>query len=75
MGLSPNEGNEVALGEGGVGTLAFGSKEDAGDAGVSAFAPGQKDPEDYFTRTALDESLFKIVEKRYQAKSRDWIKP
>jgi hypothetical protein len=54
-----------------------GSREPA--AQNAAFARGQgprtmgtADPEDYFTRVSLDESIFKIVTRRYRAKATAW---
>lgn len=52
------------------GSLSFG--DDSAQGGMDVM--GSEDPEDYFARTNLDESLFKIVEKRYRSKSTDWIK-
>jgi hypothetical protein len=44
-----------------------------GDAsGANAKTAGTTDPEDYFTRTGLGESLFKTVERKYREKSRTW---
>jgi hypothetical protein len=33
---------------------------------------GSEDPMDYFARLSLGDSLFKIVERRYQAKQVSW---
>ena len=49
--------------------------QSAKDGLTSAFTPGTTDPEDYFTRTHLNDSLFKTVEKRYQSTTRSWNKP
>lgn len=45
----------------GAATLGFGP----GDLGAMR-ASGSADPEDYFTRLGVDESLFKVVEKKYK---------
>jgi hypothetical protein len=60
----------VDPGAGGGAPLSFGSEGGAADAPVS----GSEDPLDYFTRTALDENLFKKVEKRYDEKELSWLR-
>jgi hypothetical protein len=53
---------------GGAAELAFANASGAG--GGDAMLGG--DPEDYFTRIGLEDSLFKKVERRYQATSMHW---
>jgi hypothetical protein len=56
--------------ESGTSTALFGKD---GDAGARALDPsGSTDPEDYFTRLGLGDSLFKTVEKRYRQKASQW---
>ncbi len=66
-------GDELQPGGEGSQQLQFGAAVDAN--GIPVVGPGQTDPEDYFTRTHLNDNLFKVVEKRYQTKARDWPKP
>jgi hypothetical protein len=40
------------------------------EAGTSTM--GSKDPSDYFTLIHQDDNLFKIVERRYASKSKQW---
>jgi hypothetical protein len=51
------------------GGSASGSEGANGD-GVSAM--GSPDPDDYFARINIDESLFKKVERRYTDQAENW---
>ena len=42
------------------------------DPGATSKVMGTDDPDDYFTRLGLADSLFKIVERRYRQKSTAW---
>jgi hypothetical protein len=53
-------------GAGGASELAFANSSGGGDAMLGG------DPEDYFTRIGIEDSLFKKVERRYQATSMHW---
>jgi len=55
-----------ADGAGGASELAFANASGGGDAMLGG------DPEDYFTRIGIEDSLFKKVERRYQATSMHW---
>jgi len=60
------------------GNLETGGSREPGSAGAAfARAEGPRpmngiDPEDYFTRVGLDDSIFKIVSRRYRAKAFSW---
>lgn len=57
-------------GEGGsVGSASVDLRAGAGN-GTSTL--GTADPQDYFTRVDLKDSLFKVVEKRYRQKATSW---
>jgi hypothetical protein len=46
----------------------------AADAsGANGKEQGSDDPADYFTRVGLEDSIFKVVERRYREKSMNWI--
>ena len=50
----------------GADSVSFG----AGENSVNPI--GSADPADYFAKLGLDESIFKVVERRYRTKSMDW---
>lgn len=43
-------------------------------AGDEVSPLGSEDPEDYFARLSMQDSLFKIVERRYVSKQESWTK-
>lgn len=55
-------GGANGAGAGGSGIVKFGAQ----GAGAGGAASGSADPEDYFTRIGIEDSLFKKVEKRYE---------
>lgn len=55
------------LSGGSVGSAVFGAQDGGSEVPI-------EDPADYFTRIALDESLFKIVHQVYRIKEGNWLK-
>jgi|GEM_PF-6263787 len=51
--------------------MSFGGSDS--DTSRNLAAMGSADPEDYFSRIGLDESLFKKVERRYNQKATNWV--
>ncbi len=70
---APGISYQTGEGEPGEGVdegLSFGNEPLDGDM----FDPrASDDPEDYFTRVGLEDSIFKIVEKKYREKNIQWI--
>jgi hypothetical protein len=72
-GVLPNGAHETGFHFGnGLTGLSGTSGETSLGAQRNLAAMGDADPEDYFTRIGLGESIFKKVEKRYRSKSADW---
>jgi len=69
-GSSSSDSSEGGDGKGKVSDLNFGAGS-GGDLTSSL----SEDPEDYFTRIGLEDSIFKIVERRYRQKASDWGRP
>jgi hypothetical protein len=63
----PNFGSGGGISAGSGGDVSF---DASGAKDVSS--TGSEDPEDYFTRTGLDENLFKKIEKKIDEKERLW---
>jgi hypothetical protein len=70
FGSGFDSGGGGIAGGGGAGSIDFSGS--TGAEGERVDALGSSDPEDYFTRIALDNSLFKIVRARYQSTSLRW---
>ena len=67
-GSGGNNARGLSLGAGGGNSANFG----AGGNGEEVTMLGQ-DPDDYFTRINLEDSIFKLVRKRYQTKEKIFL--
>ena len=66
--LGGSAGTSVSANGGATGNESFG-----GGSKDSEVVMRSEDPEDYFTKIELDQSIFKIVHARYQVKSSQWV--
>ncbi|MGZ3698500.1 MAG: hypothetical protein ACXWP5_10220, partial [Bdellovibrionota bacterium] len=71
-GSDPFGRRTASVDGGNTGDVAFGNSGDFGGKGKDGNAMGSEDPDDYFTRIGLGESLFKKVEKKYNEKAGSW---
>ncbi|OFZ55041.1 MAG: hypothetical protein A2428_14460 [Bdellovibrionales bacterium RIFOXYC1_FULL_54_43] len=61
-----DSGDNVGRDGGAVESQSFGKTSDGTSVLLDA------DPEDYFTRARIEDSIFKIVERRYRTKAQHW---
>jgi len=72
-GLFGSSGGSGAEGGDGATSGRFGPSAGGDSSGAEVPALGTLDPEDYFTRTGLEDNLFKKVEKKLTEKQTNWI--
>jgi hypothetical protein len=76
-GVGGGKADLFGLGASDSNTSNGGGKADSKDFGsnrapASDVATNSSDPADYFTRLSAADNLFKIVERKYTDKSRQW---